>query len=104
MAESIKTNFLSEAIFALSGECAYDSDGKTILKWNQSDKDQPDQKDIDAKIVELKEDYDSQAYARSRRPQYPTIGDQLDDLYKKGAFSTSMAAKIKKVKDDNPKG
>ena len=42
-------------------------------------------------------------YKDKRRSQYPEIGDQLDDLYKKGAFSADMTAKIKKVKDDNPK-
>ena len=31
------------------------------------------------------------------------MGDQLDDLYKKGAFSDEMAAKIKAVKDKYPK-
>ena len=51
----------------------------------------------------LKAEWDAQQYARTRRPLYPDIGDQLDDLYKKGAFSDEMAAKIKKVKDDNPK-
>ena len=35
---------------------------------------------------------------------YPVIGDQLDDLYHAGVFSADMTAKIKKVKDDNPKG
>ena len=62
------------------------------------------QKDIDAKKVELETEWNSQAYARARKPLYPDIGDQLDDLYKEGVFSASMAAKIKKVKDDNPKG
>ena len=42
-------------------------------------------------------------YRDDRRSQYPDIGDQLDDLYKKGAFSDEMAAKIKAVKDNNPK-
>ena len=42
-------------------------------------------------------------YIHQRKKAYPDIGDQLDDLYKKGAFSDEMAAKIKKVKDDNPK-
>ena len=51
----------------------------------------------------LQTEWDAQAYARTRKPLYPDIGDQLDDLYKKGAFSDEMAAKIKKVKDDNPK-
>ena len=62
------------------------------------------QKDIDAKKVELETEWDSQAYARARKPLYPDIGDQLDDLYHAGAFSASMSAKLKKVKDDNPKG
>jgi len=42
-------------------------------------------------------------YAEKRAREYPAIGDQLDDLYHKGAFSDEMKAKIKKVKDDNPK-
>ena len=42
-------------------------------------------------------------YKYLRKNAYPDIGDQLDDLYKKGAFSDEMAAKIKKVKEDNPK-
>ena len=42
-------------------------------------------------------------YRDERRSEYPDIGDQLDDLYKKGAFSDEMAAKIKAVKDNNPK-
>ena len=42
-------------------------------------------------------------YRYTRKSQYPDIGDQLDDLYKKGAFSDEMAAKIKVVKDNNPK-
>ena len=62
------------------------------------------QADIDAKKVELKAEWTAQTYARTRQPLYPDIGDQLDDLYKEGAFSASMTAKLKKVKDDNPKG
>ena len=42
-------------------------------------------------------------YRYTRKSEYPDIGDQLDDLYKKGAFSDDMAAKIKAVKDNNPK-
>ena len=43
-------------------------------------------------------------YADKRRAAYPEIGDQLDDLYHKGAFSDEMAAQLKAVKDANPKG
>lgn len=44
------------------------------------------------------------AYRNLRKNEYPDIGDQLDDLYTKGAFSTEMAAQIKAVKDKYPKG
>ena len=54
-------------------------------------------------LVDKKTKYDAQEYARNRQPLYPAIGDQLDDLYHKGAFSAEMTAKLKKVKDDNPK-
>ena len=63
----------------------------------------PTDAEIDAELKKLQDEYDAQAYARIRKPLYPDIGDQLDDLYHKGAFSTEMEAKIKKVKDDNPK-
>ena len=43
------------------------------------------------------------SYIGKRVNAYPPIGDQLDDLYKKGAFSDDMSALLKKVKDDNPK-
>tara|TARA_R110002110_G_C13167584_1_gene692364 strand:- start:119 stop:409 length:291 start_codon:yes stop_codon:yes gene_type:complete len=40
---------------------------------------------------------------KDRKETYPSVGDQLDDLYHKGAFSAEMTATLKKVKDDNPK-
>ena len=48
-------------------------------------------------------DLENDSYRSKRRVEYPDIGDQLDDLYKKGAFSDEMAAKIKAVKDKYPK-
>ena len=43
------------------------------------------------------------AYKKQRRNEYPEIGDQLDDLYRKGVFSDEMAAQLKAVKDKYPK-
>ena len=43
------------------------------------------------------------AWLQNRRDAYPRMGDQLDDLYHKGAFSDEMTAKLKAVKDTNPK-
>ena len=59
---------------------------------------------IDAELKKLQDEWTAKEYARTRQPLYPDIGDQLDDLYHAGAFSADMTAKLKKVKDDNPKG
>ena len=48
-------------------------------------------------------DLENDSYRSKRKEEYPDIGDQLDDLYKKGAFSDEMTAKIKAVKDKYPK-
>ena len=58
---------------------------------------------FDVKKVELENHDKANAYVLDRVVLYPDIGDQLDDLYKQGVFSSDMTAKIKKVKDDNPK-
>ena len=64
----------------------------------------PTDDEINAKLAEMIKDWEASQYAYDRQTAYPDIGDQLDDLYKEGVFSASMAAKLKKVKDDNPKG
>ncbi len=63
----------------------------------------PTKEQIETKMSEL-DAYDAaNTHQEKRRFQYPDIGDQLDDLYKAGAFSTEMTAKIKAVKDKYPK-
>tara|TARA_R100000664_G_C2691582_1_gene95481 strand:+ start:379 stop:696 length:318 start_codon:yes stop_codon:yes gene_type:complete len=79
----------------------YDTD-KIVFTDLKGDSE-PSESAINTKYTELLNAYNAEKYKRDRKPLYPDIGDQLDDLYKKGAFSTDMAAKIKKVKDDNPK-
>ena len=56
-----------------------------------------------SKIDTARTELNKLKYRSDRKVAYPEIGDQLDDLYKQGAFSADMAAKLKKVKDDNPK-
>ena len=70
------------------------------LVW-QDDGDPPTEEQINTAIEQMQTEYDAQEYARNR--QYPPLGDQLDDLYHAGVFSAEMTAKLKKVKDDNPK-
>ena len=85
-----------------NAELKCNNDDIDSIKWLNGTKE--NSKDaILAEVKRLQAEYNAQAYARTRKSLYPDIGDQLDDLYKKGAFSDEMAAKIKKVKDDNPK-
>ena len=86
-----------ESISDLSGVTRF-QDGEPILGEFPFTFD-----DVLAKKDKLIAEYDAQEYARQRAVAYPEIGDQLDALYHAGVFPTDMAAKIKKVKDDNPK-
>ena len=57
--------------------------------------------DIVAKQAELKADYDAKEYQRKRKAEYPSIEDQLDDIYYNGI--SGWSATIKKTKDKYPK-
>jgi hypothetical protein len=96
-------NWKADAIYSLKPGakwCLRDDD----LSWEEGNSQtEPTNAEIDAEIIRLQSEYDAQEYARSRKPEYPDIGDQLDDLYHKGAFSDEMAVKIKAVKDAHPK-
>ena len=72
---------------------------KYTIRWDSKDITQPSQSEIDASIVEV----EKLDYQLKRLKEFPDIGDQLDDLYAKGAFSDEMAAKIKAIKDKYPK-
>ena len=73
------------------------------LRWIDTKQTKPSEAEINAEVTRLANLKTANQYQVTRRLAYPNIGDQLDDLYKKGAFSDDMAAKLKKVKDDNPK-
>ena len=75
----------------------------TEIEWLDSTQTQPTDAEIQAEITRLQADYDAKQYARDRVAAYPSIGDQLDDLFHSGAFSTEMAAKLQAVKDQFPK-
>jgi hypothetical protein len=47
--------------------------------------------------------YDAKAYARNRVTEYPSIGDQLDMIYRNGDGGAEFQAAIKAVKDKYPK-
>ena len=72
-----------------------------VSRWGQADYD--DETKRASHQETLKGEWEAYQYARDRLKSYPSIGDQLDDLFKKEAFSDEMATKIQIVKSDNPK-
>ena len=57
--------------------------------------------DIEAKMVEVQADYDAKQYQRDRATAYPSMADQLDDIYHNGI--DAWKATIKTIKDKYPK-
>ena len=58
--------------------------------------------DIVAKQAELKTAYDAKEYQRKRADEYPSVTDQLDDLYHNGIDGWKTTIKV--TKDKYPKG
>jgi hypothetical protein len=57
--------------------------------------------DIQAKMIEVQAEYDALQYQRNRAKEYPSIADQLDDIYHNGI--DAWKATIKITKDKYPK-
>ena len=70
------------------------------INWHQ---DTPviSKEDIQAKQAELKANIDAKQYQRDRAKEYPSIADQLDDIYHNGI--NAWKATIKVTKDKYPK-
>ena len=57
--------------------------------------------DIEAKQAALTTDYNNKKYQRDRATEYPSVLDQLDDIYHNGI--DAWKATIKTTKDKYPK-
>jgi len=58
--------------------------------------------EVSAKQAALQTAYDNNEYQRKRASEYPSIADQLDDIYHNGV--DGWKATIKTTKDKYPKG
>tara|TARA_B100000131_G_C17980429_1_gene558374 strand:+ start:105 stop:404 length:300 start_codon:yes stop_codon:yes gene_type:complete len=70
--------------------------------WHDGNPSNITNKQITDKQAELKTIYDNNKYQRDRADAYPSIKDQLDDLYHNGIDGWKTT--IKAVKDKYPKG
>ena len=93
---------ISKAIKKINPSANFIIDDLDIDKITWLDGTTPISKaDIQAKIAELQAEYDALEYSRNRANEYPSIVDQLDDIYHNGI--DGWKATIKVTKDKYPK-
>ena len=93
-----------EAIHKINPNAGVTMSGNTIdeleIEWLDGTTPIP-KADIEAKVAELQTAYDNNAYQRKRAKEYPSMADQLDDIYHNGI--DAWKATIKTTKDKYPK-
>ena len=94
----------SNALDSLTPNAGWSWDGKTYegISWHPDNTDDlPTKAELDAEVTRLQTEYDNNAYQRNRAAEYPSIPDQLDDIYHNGI--DAWKATIKVTKDKYPK-
>ena len=91
-----------EAIHKINpnAECVVKDDNLDTIEWLNGTTPIP-KKDIEVALTEVQAEYDSKEYQRKREKEYPSIKDQLDDIYHN--VIDGWKATIKVTKDKYPK-
>ena len=102
--------FISEAILSLRPGAQFSivNEDYSKLEWlepptSEGGQSKPSKEELELEAERLQREWASKEYQRQRKPEYPPITEQLDDLFHAGAFSPEMTAKIQAVKDKYPK-
>tara|TARA_B100000902_G_scaffold348216_1_gene356025 strand:- start:215 stop:511 length:297 start_codon:yes stop_codon:yes gene_type:complete len=90
-----------EAILSLTPNAEFQCEDDVITEWLSDDITQPTDAEITTEQTRLQTEYDNNAYQRNRAAEYPSIPDQLDDIYHNGI--DAWKATIKVTKDKYPK-
>ena len=93
---------IHKAIKAINSSAEFTCQDENIdtIKWMDGTSE-ISKSDIKTKIAELQTAYDNNKYQRDRAAEYPSIKDQLDDIYHNGVDGWKTT--IKAVKDKYPK-
>ena len=94
---------IATAILAIKSDAQVSVNAEDInqITWHDGNPTNITNQQILDKQVELKADYDAKQYQRDRAKEYPSIVDQLDDIYHNGI--NAWKATIKVTKDKYPK-
>ena len=90
-----------QAILSLEPNAKFGMVGDEIVDWESEDITQPTEAEITAEQERLQTEYDNNEYQRDRAAEYPSIIEQLDDIYHNGI--DGWKATIKETKDKYPK-
>ena len=92
------------AIVAIKSDAQVSVNAEDInqITWHDGNPTKITNKQITDKQAELQTGFDNNKYQRDRADAYPSIKDQLDDLYHNGIDGWKTT--IKAVKDKYPKG
>ena len=94
---------IAKSILAINSNAQFSIEAEDVKKITWYNDTTPiAEADILAKQKELQTAYDNIKYQRDRAIAYPSITDQLDDIYHNGL--DAWKATIKTVKDKYPKG
>mgnify|MGYP003146317285 FL=1 len=99
--ESIEYSII-QSILSINPKAIVSVEDDDVKKINWLETTPIAEEDILAKQKELKAEYEANKYQRDRALAYPSIVDQLDDLYHNGIDGWKTT--IKAVKDKYPKG
>ena len=95
---------ISDALLSLAPDASWSHNGDyESIVWCSDEVAQPTKRQVNAELKRLAAAYEGSLYRRNRAPEYPPIGDQLDDLFHAGLFSAEMSIRIQEVKDRFPK-
>ena len=99
MANEIET---TDALHSLKPKAEWVLRGD-VLEWLDAVQTEPTQSEIDAEVIRLQAEYDSQAYARNRKAEYDQLNQfemQFDD---DRDSTTTWVDKINEIKGRHPK-
>tara|TARA_R100001126_G_C4869078_1_gene171929 strand:- start:830 stop:1126 length:297 start_codon:yes stop_codon:yes gene_type:complete len=93
----VKKPEIVDAILALDSDAKVQVVEEKDIIWIDKNPNNITRDQINSKLAQLMTTYNSLKYQRERAMEYPTIVDQLDELYHNGL--DGWKAKIKLIKD-----
>ena len=96
----LEANNKTESEFNSNIVLQNDGSGDYIRTWNVDGLTKPTDSQLTSADTQATKDYNNNRIKKTRKKSYGDIGEQLDEIYKD---IDAWKARIKKIKDANPK-